>query len=147
MKLRKQNAAFTLLEIMLVVAIIALLVGAATYYFAGNIGFAKDVRVKQDLSTISTALNVYMSSNTNYPTDEQGLKALLYPPDSDPKPRQWRKLLKSDSDLKDPWGHDYIYSQHGTHNTDSFDLYSSGPDGVPNTADDIGNWDAPQSKQ
>ncbi len=142
MKLRARDEAFTLLEIMLVVAIIALLVGAATYYFAGNIGFAKDVRARQDLATISTALNTYMAANGFYPTAEQGLKALIYPPETDPKPRQWRKLLKSDNDLKDAWQHDYIYLQPGKHNPDSFDLYSAGPDGIPDTADDIGNWDA-----
>jgi len=147
MKLRRTtNAAFTLLEIMLVVAIIALLVGAATYYFAGNLGVAKDVRAREEIQTISTALNTYMAGNNIYPTAEQGLKALVSPPETDPKPRQWHKLLESENNLKDPWNHDYIYVQPGKHNVDSFDLYSAGPDGIPDTADDIVNWDKSQTK-
>ena len=136
-----RRAAFTLLEIMLVVTIIALLIGTATYYFSGNLVVAKDVRAKEELQVIATQLNTYMAGNGSYPTTTQGLKALVSPPVTDPKPQQWHQLLESEAKLTDPWGHPYIYVIPGKHNVDSFDLYSAGPDGIPNTNDDIVNWD------
>ena len=147
MKLRKtRNTAFTLLEIMLVVTIIALLIGTATYYFSGNLVVAKDVRAKEELQVISTQLNTYMAGNGNYPTTQQGLSALVIPPSADPKPTQWHQLLESTSKLLDPWGHPYIYVIPGAHNVDSFDLSSAGPDGVAGNSDDIVNWDTNPTK-
>ncbi|HEY3243352.1 MAG TPA: type II secretion system protein GspG [Phycisphaerae bacterium] len=46
----------------------------------------------------------------------------------------------SEDILRDPWGQRYHYRAPGIHNTGSYDLWSSGPDGVEDTADDIGNW-------
>ena len=66
------------------------------------------------------------------------MKVLTEKPTSEPKPRIWNKLM--DSVQKDPWGHDYVLENPGKHSKDSYDLYSAGKDGVPNTEDDIGNW-------
>jgi len=44
--------------------------------------------------------------------------------------------------VNDPWGNPYIYVCPGTHNTDSYDLHSFGPDGQDGTEDDIDNWSA-----
>lgn len=41
---------------------------------------------------------------------------------------------------QDPWGHNYLYRQPGIHNPHRYDVFSPGPDGIPNTAHDIGNW-------
>lgn len=138
-KRRHSRQGFTLLEIMLVVAIIGLLLGAATYYFAGNMGTARDTRVQADIQTLSTSLKLYNATNGFYPTTEQGLKALVTKPDSDPQPTQWHQYI--DKLPLDPWQSPYIYVQPGKHNPDSFDISSAGPDRQPNTADDIGNWD------
>src|SRR5437867_5219136 len=109
MKLRKmlgarsggEAEAFTLLEIMLVVTIIALLLGAAIYKLSGNVEFSRHVRVAADVQGISTQLKVYESMNGFYPTTEQGLQALVTQPSSDPKPSRWYQLY---SQLpKDPW--------------------------------------------
>ncbi len=130
---------FTLLEIMLVVTIIALLLAAAIYGLKGNLGFAQDTRVNADIKAITVALNTYYGTNGFYPTSEQGVNALIAPPDSEPKPRQWRQFFSKQP--TDPWGNAYIYVYPGKHNTDSFDLYSAGPDRKADTADDVGNWD------
>jgi hypothetical protein len=42
---------------------------------------------------------------------------------------------------RDPWDNEYNYVQPGKHNPNGFDIFSSGPDRLPNTADDIGNWE------
>jgi general secretion pathway protein G len=131
--------AFTLLEIMLVVTIIALLLGSAIYAFKDKLGFAFDTRTKTDIQTISTQLLMYQGMNGFLPTTEQGLQALVTRPDTDPRPKQWRQGFPKIP--VDAWGKEYIYVQPGKHNTDSYDLYSAGPDRIPDNADDVGNWE------
>ena len=138
LKTRRSNA-FTLLEIMMVVAIISLLLGSAIYAFKDKLGFAQDTRVKADIQSISTALMVYQGTNGFLPTSEQGLKALVTRPDTNPRPKQWRQQY--DKVPMDPWGNEYQYVQPGTHNPNGFDLYSMGADRKDGTADDIGNWE------
>ncbi len=135
----KKSQGFTLLEIMMVVIIIGLLVGSAVKFMGGNIGVAQDVRVKADIQAFSTQLKLYQGLNGFLPTSEQGLKALITQPSSEPKPRQWRQFF--DKMPLDPWQNEYNYVCPGTHNPNSFDLYSSGQDRKAGTDDDIGNWD------
>lgn len=135
---RSQNAAFTLLEIMLVVMLISVLLGAGIYMTRGQLEFGRDTRVAADLSSMGTQLRLYQSMNGFYPTTQQGLEALATKPSQAPAPTRWRLLM--DQIPKDPWSMPYIYENPGKHNTDSFDLSSSGPDRLPGTEDDIGNW-------
>jgi general secretion pathway protein G len=139
MKSRK-NHGFTLLEMMLVVMIIAMLLAAAVHFMGGNVSYAREVRVKADIDSITTELKMYDAMNGFLPSSDQGLQVLVTRPDSDPKPTQWRSLM--DKLPVDPWQQPYVYQNPGTHNPNSFDLYSMGPDRKPGTDDDIGNWDA-----
>ncbi len=132
------KAGFTLLEIMLVVMIIALLAGAAIWGMADNVGIAREARAKGDLNSISTSLMMYQAANGHFPTTEQGLKALVTKPTTEPRPRQWRQL-RTEIPL-DPWQVEYRYERPGTRSGAGYDLYSAGADNLPNTADDIGNW-------
>src|SRR5260221_1969808 len=84
-----RRAAFTLLEIMLVVLIIGLLIGMAIKFTAGHLGTAQTVRVKGDIGQLKTHLLVYQANNGLLATTEQGLKALIGKPASVPKPRHW----------------------------------------------------------
>ena len=133
--MRKKEQAFTLLEIMLVVTIIALLMGAAIYKLAGNVEVSRRVRVQADLQAFNTQLKLYQSLNGFYPSTEQGLQALVAPPSSDPKPSRWTQLM-TDPLPKDPWNTPYIYFSPGRKNPNGYDLYSAGPDRTPDTADD-----------
>jgi general secretion pathway protein G len=139
MNIRKDQA-FTLLEMMLVVMIIAVLAASAIHFMGGDVGAAQDVRVKADLESIGTQLKLYQATNGFLPTTDQGLQALVVRPDTDPKPTQWRQLLTKVP--MDPWQMPYQYENPGKHNQDSFDLYSCGPDRKPGTDDDVGNWDS-----
>ncbi len=130
---RKQQG-FTVLEIMLVVTIIALLLGAAIYKLGGNVEYARDIPVEADIQGINTQLGLYESMNGFYPTTEQGLQALVTQPNTDPKPTRWYQLYKELP--KDPWGSDYIYRSPGLKNPNGYDLYSAGPDRKPDTTDD-----------
>jgi general secretion pathway protein G len=131
--------AFTLLEIMLVVMIIALLAGLAIWGLGDNLWEAQRTKVRADIVGFKTQLMMYEASNCFPPTTEQGLKALVTRPESEPKPRNWRQYLPSLP--LDPWGQQYRYLQPGKHNSNGYDLFSTGKDRTPETPDDIGNWD------
>lgn len=133
---RNRQAGFTLLEIMLVVGIIVIILGVAVGRLGNTTGIAKDMRVRADIQQISTQLRLYESVNGFTPTTEQGLQALVTQPSSEPRPTRWYQLFK---DLpQDAWNKDYIYLSPGRKNPTSYDLYSCGPDRLPDTADD--NW-------
>src|SRR5438045_3202431 len=132
--MKENQQGFTLLEIMLVVTIIALLLGAAIYKLSGNVEYSRHVRVAADIQGIGTQLKVYESMSGFFPTSEQGLQALVSQPSSDPKPNRWYQLYSSLP--KDPWQNDYIYRSPGTKNPTGYDLFSAGPDHTPDTADD-----------
>ncbi len=130
----RKHDAFTLLEIMLVVTIISLLLGAAIYKLGGNVEYAKHTKISADLQSISTQLKLYESMNGFVPTTEQGIQAMIVQPDTDPRPVRWYQLFKDMP--KDPWQNNYIYRSPGQKNPSSYDLYSAGPDRTPDTADD-----------
>lgn len=132
----RKNAAFTLLEIMLVVCIIGLLIGMGVKMMGNKIEDARILRARGDIEQLKTSLLMYQNSSTNLPTTEQGLKALVSKPEG---VRNWRAQAEP-SQLVDPWLKDYQYVQPGIHNPKGYDIFSLGPDGLPNTEDDIGNW-------
>jgi general secretion pathway protein G len=135
------STAFTLLEIMLVVMIIALLAGAAIHFMGGNFNIAADVRARADIQNLASQLMLYSTQNGSLPKTAQGLKALVERPTDDPQPRRWVQLLPEVPE--DPWHLPYILEVPARRSKGKYDLFSAGPDQLPNTADDIGNW-APQ---
>ena len=135
---RKTTAAFTLLEIMLVVMIIALLAGSAIYLMKDNFTVARDVRVDIDLKAISTQLMSYESLNGFLPSSTQGLLALVEKPTTEPVPKKWKRLMPALP--SDPWGNGYVLEIPARRSKENFDLFSAGPDRLANTDDDVGNW-------
>lgn len=132
---RRNESAYTLFEIMLVLGIIAVLVGSAIYLLKGNVDVAKMQRTETDFTAIVTQLKTYEMMNYNFPTTQQGLDALVSRPTAEPVPKRWVQLL--DHVPQDPWGPAYNYASPGKKNPSGFDLYSSGPDKQAGTADDI----------
>ena len=127
---------------MLVVMIIALLAGIAIVKMGGALEDASNTAALAQIQGFKVALLSYRAKGGNYPSTEQGLQALMVRPQTDPVPRAWTSMLEKLP--KDPWGHDYYYEYPGRHNTDSFDVYSAGKDGIPGNADDVGNWETEQ---
>ena len=123
---RLAQAGYTLFEIMLVLGIISVLVGSAIYMLAGNIDVAKEQRVGSDIEAIKMQLRTYEMLNYRMPSSEQGLKALVSQPATEPRPRRWKQLMKEVP--LDPWGNEYVYRNPGKGGS-GFDLYSLGPDG------------------
>jgi general secretion pathway protein G len=134
----RYNAAFTLLEIMMVVMIIALLAGAAIFAMKDQFSVAGDAKVKGDINSFKVGLMSYRSKNGFLPSTEQGLSALVKKPEGEPRPPRWSPFL---TELpKDPWGMDYMYEFPARRGGDEYDIYSAGPNRKPGDADDIGNW-------
>jgi general secretion pathway protein G len=95
-----------------------------------------------DLAGIKTAFEVFAIDYGRYPTTSEGVAALLNCPTNIPTSK-WRGPYLGRKPI-DPWGDDYVYRCPGIHNTNSFDLYSCGADGISksggNDLDDINNW-------
>jgi general secretion pathway protein G len=90
---------------------------------------------------INIPLLSYKMATGHYPTTEQGLMALIKAPTG---VTNWKgPYLKCSSFPLDPWKNPYHYRYPGIHNPNTYDLWSSGPDGIDGTADDIGNWQLP----
>ena len=128
---------FTLIELMLVVMIIGALAAMVMPRFTGRGEQARVTAAKADiLSNIATALKLYELDNGGFPTNEEGLDALLNKPASS---NTWHGPYLEKKPV-DPWGREYKYRYPGEHRTSDYDLYSVGRDGVEG-ADDVNNWE------
>jgi general secretion pathway protein G len=131
---------FTLLEIMIALAILGLLVGLAVTnldtIFGGAQAKTAQIFVRQ---SIKLPLTTYRIAMGDYPSTAEGLQALITAPST--RASQWRGPYLEESKVPvDPWGEPYVYRYPGTHNKTSYDIFSKGPDRAEGTQDDIGNW-------
>ncbi len=133
-----RRAGFTLIEIVIVLTIISILAAGSIYMLKGNVDVAKETRVESDIQNIMTQLQLYEARNMRSPTTEQGLKALVEKPSTEPLPEKWTQLLEAVP--KDPWGQEYKYRYPAQKSKKPYDVYSAGKDGADGTEDDIGNW-------
>lgn len=145
-KARRTSGGFTLLELLVVLAIIATLVAVVAPSIFRNVGDAKTDAAKSQIEIFTLALDAYRLDNDTYPGSEQGLAALRLKPTAGASPRNWRgPYLRKDVPL-DPWGRPYLYVAPGIENPTSYDLYTLGRDGKPGGADedaDITSWGGP----
>ena len=136
---RKQGG-FTLLEIIVVVAIIAILAAYIAPKVAGRVDDARVSKAKSDIRVLESSLELYKLDNYTYPSGDQGLSALTTKP-SGAELKNWRKGGYIKKLSKDPWGNDYQYQFPGTNG--EFDIFSLGADaavGGTDEAADIGSW-------
>jgi general secretion pathway protein G len=134
-----RSPGMTLLEMMLVLAIIAVLLGLGAFKMKNVLSDADLTKAAADIKNIETNLVRFKAKAMFFPTEEQGLSALVKPPTSGPRPKQWSQCL-DDAALVDPWGNPYQYRNPGSRNPNGQDVYTMGPDGKDGTDDDIGNW-------
>jgi len=130
---------FTLIEIMVVVVILGILAALIAPNVISRIDDAQIVKVQQDLRAIESALKLYRLDNFRYPDTEEGLDALVTPP-QDPNAR-WPTGGYLERLPKDPWDNPYVYMHPG--NQGQFDIYTLGRDGQQGGEGldaDIGNW-------
>ncbi len=137
--IRRRTAGFTLLEMVIVLGIIAMILGGAIFAMKGIGDNAKLNQAEADFKSIDTALMSYKLSAGNYPTTQQGLKALVEKPTSTPVPRRWSQIMKKAP--LDPWKNEYVYRFPGKKVPSEPEIISKGPDGQENTGDDLSSQD------
>ena len=121
------NGGFTLIELILVTVIIAVLAGMVTLSFRGTATDAKIRAALGDIKSYETAIESYaLNNNDQYPEQLTDLIS------------EKRSYLREMN--VDPWGNEYVYLNPGSHHTDSYDVFSMGPDGVRDTEDDVAQW-------
>jgi general secretion pathway protein G len=139
--MRRQRA-FTLIEILVVVAILGILAAIVVPRIMDRPDEAKRVAAKADIGAIVQALKLYRLDNGGYPATDQGLGALVQKPTTNPVPGNWKQGGYLERVPKDPWGSDYQYLSPGVKG--EIDVFSLGSDrarGGEGNAADIGNWD------
>jgi general secretion pathway protein G len=137
----RNNAGFSLVEILVVLVIMGLLISIVAPNVIGRLDEARIARVQADMHVIKEALKLYKMDNYNYPTTEQGLEALVEPSTLNPEPRNFKKGGYLEQLPMDPWERPYLYLSPGEHG--EVDIYSLGADGVAGGEEqnaDIGNW-------
>ena len=136
---RTRRRAFTLVELLLVLTILAILAGIVLPKMSGRTEQAKVARAKTEIATFSTALGAYEVDNGEYPKGRNGLLALVQKPSN---AQNWHGPYLENTTVVpvDPWGNAYIYDCPGKHNANGFDLMSMGKDGRVGGDDDIFNW-------
>ncbi len=126
-RLFKRRAGLTLVEMIVVLAIIAVVAVLIVPNVIGRPDEARVTVAKTDLKTVATALRMYRLDNGDYPTTEQGLAALVERPTVPPAPRAYPTEPYLTELPRDPWGRDYVYRSPGQ--SGAYDLFSLGKDG------------------
>lgn len=132
-----RQSGFTLMEIMVVIVILGLLASFIIPNLMGNKDKADRQKAVSDIVALENGLDMYRLDNGRYPTNEQGLAALIAKPLTPPLPRNYPEDGYLRRLPQDPWGSDYRLSNPGVHN--KIDISSAGPDGQWGSQDDITN--------
>jgi len=140
--MKRNSRAFTLLEIIVMVGILALLATLLITKTEGIFGNSQQAIARIFVrDSLKTALERYRMDLGSFPTTAEGLSVLMTAPAN--AAGTWHGPYADTPGGKpplDPWGEPYQYRSPGTHNKTGYDLFSKGPDKTEGTDDDIGNW-------
>jgi general secretion pathway protein G len=124
---RRLQRGFTLLELLVVLAILGLLIGLVGPRVMQQFGSAKEKVAQLSIGRLATALDMYKIDVGTYPTGEQGLQALVARPSGI---ANWRgPYMTGEKVPDDPWGRPFVYHNPSQRAGHEFDLYSLGPTG------------------
>jgi general secretion pathway protein G len=125
---RRARGGFTLIEILVVIAVISLLAALVAPNVFRHVGTAKDAAARSQIEMLGAALDAYRLDNGRYPTTEQGLDALWQEPAANPRPTNWKGPYLRKATPLDPWSSPYVYVSPGVVNPNGYDLVSYGAD-------------------
>ncbi len=132
----RDEGGFTLLEILVVIAILGLLIGLVAPAALRQLGGARLSVAKQSIERIGAVLDLYKLDVGSYPSSEQGLRALVAPPTG---VAMWNGPYLKGTEPVDPWNHPYSYRSPSNRSGHDYDLCSNGPGGAPAAAAAICN--------
>ena len=139
MRRQKRQRGFTLIELMVVLAIIGILAALVVPNVLNRADDARVTAARTDVGNLMQALKLYKLDNRNYPTPEQGLQALVIRPTTGPAPVNWKPYI--DKLPADPWGRPYQYMNPGVKGeVDVLSLGADGQAGGEGMNADIGSW-------
>lgn len=147
LRLKHTQSAFTLIEVMVVVVILAILAAIVVPRIMNRPDQAKIVKAKEDIMAIENAMDLYKLDNGFYPSTDQGIQALVSKPNSEPTPLNWEVGGYLKHLPTDPWGRAYHFANPGSHG--DIDIYTDGAAGKPNGSGinaTIGNWNIGDKK-
>jgi general secretion pathway protein G len=136
---QRLQAGFTLIELMVVVAIIGVLAALIVPNVLERLEDSRVTAARTDVGNLMQALKLYKLDNQRYPTAEQGLEALRTRPTAGPIPPNWKVYIEKLPN--DPWGRPYLYANPGVKG--EIDVFSYGADGQAGGEGkdaDIGSW-------
>jgi general secretion pathway protein G len=120
---RDRNSGYTLMELLVVLAILGLLAGIAAPEMTRYFAHGQKNAAQTEIATLTASLHLFRTDVGRYPTTAEGLDALLTAP---PDAENWNgPYVKSASALNDPWGQGFIYRSPGSQS--DFELFSQGP--------------------
>ena len=130
---------FTLMEVLLVLGILGVIMAMVVPKVLGRQKYANIDATRVSIGGLSQALKLYSLDHAgDLPSAADGLNVLLKKPAR--QDASWKGPYL-ENEPRDAWGQPLVYVYPGKHNADSFDVVSPGPDHVPGTVDDIGNWE------
>jgi general secretion pathway protein G len=125
----RRQRGFTLLELLVVLAILGLLIGLVAPAALRQLGSAKEKIAHQTIERLGGILDIYKLDIGAYPSTDQGLQALITRPSG---VARWNgPYLKGEKVPEDPWGHSFIYRSPSQRPGHEYDLLSLGPTGRP----------------
>jgi general secretion pathway protein G len=137
---RNRSAAFTLIEMLVVVLILAILAALIVPRVVNRTGDAKRAKAASDIATMSSLLQQYRLDNDNFPATEDGLNALRVAPSD---AANWKGPYTTKEIPADPWGNEYVYESPGPDGQD-FIIESYGADGAPGGEGDAADINSEQ---
>jgi general secretion pathway protein G len=130
----RRRRGFTLLEVLLVLVILVLLAGTATIFYAKMQTNAQRDVARTQIQMFKDALRIYFLDMGSYPSEQQGLDALMQAPGDMSNPNKWRGPYLEKANFSDPWEMPYKYMILDANNVQ---IVSFGPDRTEGTQDDV----------
>jgi general secretion pathway protein G len=135
----RHDAGFTLLELLVVLAIMGILAAVIAPQVLKYVGSSRTQSTKVQIQNVTAALELFRLDVGRYPTPQEGLVALVTAPQTAPG---WNgPYLRQTTALRDPWGQTFLYTVPGKHG--EVDVYTLGADkaeGGTGEDQDVGNW-------